>query len=95
MDDALRRLAEALPAWMSPTVERHRDGAVIISEMLVNLRLFPTGEVELTVGPMGNPLGPTSFRTNDRALQATGSVDEFVELARKIDALFTPTESAT
>ena len=95
MDDALRRLAEALPAWMNPTVQR----GTVISEMLVNLRLLPPGdpggEMELVIVPTPNPLGPPTLGETDKVLHLAGSVDEFVELARKLDALFPPTESAT
>ena len=93
MDDALSRLSEALPAWMNPTVQR----GTVISEMLVNMRLLPPGdpggEMELTILPAPNPLGPTTLSETDKVLRLTGSVDEFVELARQLDALFTPTES--
>ena len=81
MADKLRQLADALPAWLNATTQH----GVIIAEVCVNLRLLPSGEVELTVGPAGPPM------PSDRLLQATGSVDEFVQLARQLDAVFAPT----
>ena len=88
MNDALDRLVVAMPSWMNPTAENHGGHALVIAELLVNLRILPSGEAELTVG---HPLP----RDSDTVLRLTGSVDEFVELARKLDALFTPTASAT
>ena len=67
MDDDLRRLADALPRWLNATTQR----GVLIAEVRTNLRMLPSGEVELTAGPAGPPM-PT-----DQLLQATGSVDEF------------------
>ena len=80
MDDVLDRLVEAVPAWLNPVVQR----GVVISELLVNLRRLPSGEVELTVG---HPLP----RDSDKVLRLTGSVDEFVQLAHRLDALFSVT----
>lgn len=88
MSDDLARIAAAMPAWMNAVVQR----GIVISELLINLRVLPSGEVELTITPPPNPLGPTTLSDSDTVLQLAGSVDEFVDIARQLDALFTPTE---